>query len=129
MTLFSELINGKNSPVKIISYSKEENIKPVKKYLEDISNNTSRFVIVVDSWVDIEDLSTVSWKIFNNIDPKRDSVIKMREDSSIFIGIDATRKGDDPEFTRNWPDDIEMSEEIKDLVDKWWPKYGITSNK
>ncbi len=129
ITLFSELINGKNSPVKIISYSKEENIKPVKKYLEDISNNTSRFVIVVDSWVDIEDLSTVSWKIFNNIDPKRDSVIKMREDSSIFIGIDATRKGDDPEFTRNWPDDIEMSEEIKDLVDKRWPKYGITSNK
>jgi len=41
------------------------------------------------------------------------------------LGIDATKKWPSEGHTREWPDDIEMSEEIKDLVDKRWKEYGI----
>jgi 4-hydroxy-3-polyprenylbenzoate decarboxylase len=126
---FDRLINGENSPVKIIKYNKKENDKTVKEYLNEISSEENKFLIVVDDWIDNKDLSTVAWKIFNNIDPKRDTVIKMRNDDSLFVGIDATRKGEDPGFKRNWPDDIEMTTKIIELVDKRWPEYGIDKYK
>lgn len=35
----------------------------------------TKIIIVVDEHVDPTDLSTVAWKVFNNVDPKRDVVI------------------------------------------------------
>jgi len=123
---FKNVINSENSPVKIINYDKSINKEKVNSYLEKISENKERFVVVVDKWIDTDDLSTVAWKIFNNIDPNRDMVVNMREDNSIFVGIDATRKGDDPDFIRHWPDDIEMKKDVKNMVDERWPEYGIS---
>ena len=123
---FKNVINSENSPVKIINYDKSINKEKVTSYLEKISENKERFVVVVDKWIDTDDLSTVAWKIFNNIDPNRDMVVNMREDNSIFVGIDATRKGDDPDFIRHWPDDIEMKKDVKNMVDERWPEYGIS---
>jgi 4-hydroxy-3-polyprenylbenzoate decarboxylase len=40
------------------------------------------------------------------------------------MGIDATHKGPE-EGTREWPEEIEMSEEIRTLVDQRWGEYGI----
>jgi 4-hydroxy-3-polyprenylbenzoate decarboxylase len=40
------------------------------------------------------------------------------------MGIDATHKGPE-EGTREWPEEIEMSEEIRSLVDRRWAEYGI----
>jgi 4-hydroxy-3-polyprenylbenzoate decarboxylase len=40
------------------------------------------------------------------------------------MGIDATRK-DASEGAREWPQEIEMSAEIKQLVELRWPEYGI----
>jgi 4-hydroxy-3-polyprenylbenzoate decarboxylase len=126
---FDRLINGENSPVKIIKYNKKEKDETVKEYLNEISSKEMKFIVVVDEWIDNNDLSTVAWKIFNNIDPDRDTVIKMRNDGSLFVGIDATRKVEDDGFKRNWPDDIEMADKIIDLVDKRWPEYGIDKSK
>jgi hypothetical protein len=39
-------------------------------------------------------------------------------------GIDATHKGPD-EGTREWPPIIEMTPEIRGLVDARWAEYGI----
>jgi 4-hydroxy-3-polyprenylbenzoate decarboxylase len=40
------------------------------------------------------------------------------------IGIDATHKGVE-EGTREWPEEIVMSDEIQALVDRRWAEYGI----
>jgi 4-hydroxy-3-polyprenylbenzoate decarboxylase len=46
------------------------------------------------------------------------------------VGIDATKKWPGEGHFRDWPDEIEMSREIKDLVTSRWPEYGIkTSNE
>jgi hypothetical protein len=40
------------------------------------------------------------------------------------MGIDATHKGPE-EGTREWPPEIEMTPEVKALVDRRWGEYGI----
>src|SRR5205823_11757880 len=40
------------------------------------------------------------------------------------LGIDATAKWPE-EGARPWPDEIEMSQEIKELVDRRWTEYGL----
>ncbi len=87
---------------------------------EYMSNHTDKFVIVVDQEVNPEDLSTVMWKVFNNIDAKRDLVIMDGK-----IGIDATKKWREEGLTRDWPKDIEMTKEIKQLVNERWRSYDL----
>ena len=40
------------------------------------------------------------------------------------LGIDATAKWPE-EGARPWPDEIEMSAEVRELVDRRWAEYGI----
>ena len=41
------------------------------------------------------------------------------------MGIDATAKGELDGYTRDWPDEIVMAKEIKNLVDNKWDNYKI----
>jgi 4-hydroxy-3-polyprenylbenzoate decarboxylase len=95
-----------------------------------------KFIIVVDEWVNVQDLSEVLWRLGNNVDPKRDVVIlegplDVLEHASDIpayggkMGIDATKKLPHEGFTRPWPPDIEMAPEIKRLVDERWREYGL----
>lgn len=92
-------------------------------WAEDLTK--PNWVVLVDAWIDPEHLSTVAWKIFNNIDPKRDMVIQSRSDGSLFVGIDATKKYPEDGLMRPWPDDIVMQQAIIDKVTQRWPEYGI----
>ena len=96
----------------------------------------TKMIIVVDENIDPQDISTVAWKVFNNIDPRRDLVISDGPLDALDhasntphygsrLGIDATKKWPTEGHTRPWSDDIEMSKEIKEMVDKRWKKYGI----
>ena len=96
----------------------------------------TKMVIVVDKHVNPHDYSTVAWKVFNNIDAKRDVVISEGPLDALDhasplphyghrIGIDATKKWAEEGHPRPWPDDIEMSGDIKDLVTRRWKEYGI----
>lgn len=96
----------------------------------------TKLIVVVDSEVDLKNLSMVAWKVFNNIDAKRDLVfsdgpLDALDHSSPIprfgtrLGIDATRKGPDEGHNRPWPDSLVMDSAIKDLVDKRWKEYGI----
>ena len=96
----------------------------------------TKMVIVVDENIDPQDVSTVAWKVFNNIDAKRDLVISegpldaLDHSSSMpfygsRIGIDATKKWPSEGHNREWPNDVEMSDEIKKMVDSRWEEYGI----
>ncbi len=96
----------------------------------------TKMIIVVDENVDPSNYSEVIWKLFNNIDAKRDLVISegpldALDHSSNYanfgnrLGIDATKKWKEEGYTREWPNDIVMSDDIKDMVTKRWSEYGI----
>ncbi len=85
-----------------------------------MKQHNDKITVVVDNDVDPKDLSTVMWKVFNNIDGKRDIIFLDGK-----IGIDATKKRKDEGLTREWPNDICMSREMKEKVTKRWKEYGI----
>ena len=96
----------------------------------------AKTIIVVDHFVNVQDLSEVAWRVTNNIDPARDVIFADGPIDDLDhatptpkfgskMGIDATAKGPMDGRTREWPPDIVMSEEIKRLVDSKWSEYGI----
>lgn len=96
----------------------------------------TKMIIVVDEQVNPHDLSTVAWKVFNNIDAARDVVIvdgplDALDHASPLphyghkMGIDATKKWPSEGHAREWPNDIEMSEEMKEQVNRRWKEYGF----
>ncbi len=96
----------------------------------------SKFVVVFDADVNIQDPSEVLWRIGNNVDPRRDTMIvdgpvdALEHASPIphvgaKMGIDATRKWASEGFAREWPEDIRMDGEIVDLVTRRWKEYGF----
>lgn len=96
----------------------------------------TKMIVVVDEDVDPHDLSTVAWKVFNNIDAGRDVLIADGPLDALDhaspmpfyghrMGIDATKKWPEEGHARPWPDDVVMDENIKRLVDERWHEYGI----
>lgn len=96
----------------------------------------AKMIVIVDETVDVQNQSEVLWKIFNNVDPARDLMITkgpldVLDHSSALpcfgskLGIDATKKGPGEGHNREWPDDLEMTESIKRIVDNKWSDYGI----
>jgi 4-hydroxy-3-polyprenylbenzoate decarboxylase len=95
----------------------------------------SKSVIVVDEFVDVHDYERVFFHVCANVDPKRDVLLsegpldQLDHAASMYcyggkLGIDATHKWTN-EGARDWPDRIEMSREVRDLVDRRWKEYGI----
>ncbi len=96
----------------------------------------SKFVVVFDADVNIQDPSEVIWRIGNNVDPRRDTMIvdgpvdALEHASPIphygsKMGIDATRKWASEGFAREWPEDIRMDGDIVELVTRRWKEYGF----
>jgi len=90
-------------------------------------------VIILDDFVDVNNLSEVAWRTLGNIDWRRDIEIKggnvdhfaPADSPRGQPGIDATMKTAQDGHPRGWPEEIEMASEIKALVDKKWKEYGI----
>ncbi len=96
----------------------------------------AKTIVVVDHFVDVQNVSEVAWRVATNLDPGRDIIftegpLDDLEQSSAKphygskMGIDATAKGPMDGFQREWPPDIVMSDEIKRLVDSRWGEYGL----
>ncbi|MGI5920826.1 MAG: menaquinone biosynthesis decarboxylase [Syntrophomonadaceae bacterium] len=96
----------------------------------------AKFIVVVDADVNVQNVSEVMWKVFNNVDPRRDTLIvdgplDVLDHSAPLplmgskMGFDATRKWIGEGHTREWPQDIVMSKDIVDLVDSRWSEYGL----
>ncbi|MEW6189832.1 MAG: UbiD family decarboxylase, partial [Actinomycetota bacterium] len=96
----------------------------------------TKMIVVVDEDVDVQNPSEVAWKVFNNVDPERDiiftkgplDVLDHASNTPNYgskMGIDATKKWREEGYTREWPDDIRMDEEIRRLVDERWLEYGL----
>ena len=98
--------------------------------------SSTKFVAVFDKDIDLQDSPTVVWKLLNNVDPKRDIIISdgpldALDHSASYpnfggkMGIDATRKTKEEGMGREWPEEISMSEDIINLVNKRWKEYGF----
>lgn len=96
----------------------------------------TKMLIVVDEHVDVQKEKEVWWRVFNNIDAKHDIVmvegpLDALDHSSPMakwgtkIGIDATKTWPEEGHTREWPDEINMSDDIKQLVDAKWQELGL----
>ena len=94
-------------------------------------------IVVVDHYVDVQNMSEVAWRVSCNINPTADVVFSEGPLDDLDhaattpkfggkMGIDATAKqpGENGR-TQDWPPDIVMSEEIKRLVDSRWAEYGF----
>jgi 4-hydroxy-3-polyprenylbenzoate decarboxylase len=95
----------------------------------------TKAVIVVDEHVDVHDYEQVTFYVGANVDPARDVVLTdgpadhldhatVRQFTSGKLGIDATAKTT-LEDAREWPPEIEMSADVRALVDARWAEYGI----
>jgi 4-hydroxy-3-polyprenylbenzoate decarboxylase len=94
-------------------------------------------IVVVDEHVDVHDYAAVMFYVGANVDPKRDVVISEGPLDHLDhaptlqfvggkIGIDATAKGP-LEGAREWPPEIEMTDEVRALVDRRWEEYGLAA--
>ena len=97
----------------------------------------TKVIVVVDEDTDIHDDAEVAWKVLNHIDPERDlqftmgpiEVLDHASRAACYgskVGIDATRKWKEEGFTREWPEEILMSETIKKSVAARWEEYGLS---
>jgi 4-hydroxy-3-polyprenylbenzoate decarboxylase len=95
----------------------------------------TKAVVVVDEFVDVHDYDGVFFHVCANVDPKRDVMLsegpldQLDHAASMYcfggkLGIDATHKWTS-EGAREWPERIEMTPEVRDLVDRRWSEYGI----
>ena len=95
----------------------------------------SKSVVVVDELVDVHDYEQVFFHVCANVDPGRDVMLsegpldQLDHAAQTYcyggkLGIDATHKWES-EGVRPWPERIEMSAEVRDLVDRRWNEYGI----
>ncbi len=94
----------------------------------------TKYIIVFDKEVNIHNYNEVAMYAFGNTDPQRDMVFTkgpldiLDHAAPIMgygskVGIDATRKWADEGFTRDWPDLITMSADVKRKVSEKWTKY------
>src|SRR5660397_245036 len=96
----------------------------------------TKFVVVVDAEVDVHDYSEVTWRVFSNVDPKRDILMsegpldELDHSSPTTawgakMGVDATARWSAEGHRRGWPEDIVMSPEVKARIDKIWSALGL----
>lgn len=96
----------------------------------------SKFIIVVDENVDVQNPSEVLWRVGNNTAPERDCFfvkgpIDELDHCAEFpcygskMGIDATRKWPEEGFTRPWPEDMVMDDLVKERVNQIWTQLGL----
>ncbi len=96
----------------------------------------TKIIVVVDAHVDVHDEQAVLFQLCSNVDPRRDiefvtGPVDILDHASPVcgagskMGIDATRKIAGEGQVREWPEELEMSDEIRRLVDGRWGEYGF----
>jgi 4-hydroxy-3-polyprenylbenzoate decarboxylase len=96
----------------------------------------AKAIVVVDEWVDPQDLSQVSWQVLGNVDWSRDLLLTQgpvdQLDHASYqhlfggkVGIDATAKWSEEGYSRGWPEVTRMSPEVKQKIDEIWKSLGV----
>ncbi len=97
----------------------------------------AKTIIVLDDDVNVQDLREVLWATTTRFDPAKDVTIIDRAPTDTLdhasplsnlgskMGIDATRKGADENFNREWPEALEMDDVVKKKIDRLWKEIGL----
>jgi len=96
----------------------------------------TKIIVVVDEHVDVHNQDEVLFQLCSNVDPRRDIMFTdgpldildhaaPTSGAGSKMGIDATRKIPGEGQIRDWPDEIEMSAEIKKVVTRRWNEYAL----
>ncbi|MBI1846285.1 MAG: UbiD family decarboxylase, partial [Candidatus Rokubacteria bacterium] len=96
----------------------------------------AKTIVVVSDHVNVHDLSEVAWRATGNIDPKRDLMLlegpmddldhaALRHRFGGKLGVDATEKGPMDDVAQAWPDEIVMTDEVRERVRRRWKDYGL----
>ena len=96
----------------------------------------TKIVIVVDDDVNVHNMKEVLWAVTSRFDPSKDVVIIPDSpldslDHSSYkpnlggkLGIDATKKWKEEGYEREWPEVVEMSEDVKRKIDSIWDELS-----
>ena len=96
----------------------------------------SKYIVVVDEWVDVQDTSEVLWVWGNHVEPDRDILTSKGPRDALDhatplphygskMGFDATEKWPEEGHTREWPDRIIMDEDVLKRVDEMWRRLNL----
>jgi len=96
----------------------------------------TKAIVIVDDWVDVQNLNLAAWQALGNTDWKRDiiltegSVDQLDHASPMQsyggkIGIDATAKLPEEGHPRAWPQPVRMDDETKQRIDEIWDSLGL----
>jgi 4-hydroxy-3-polyprenylbenzoate decarboxylase len=108
------------NPAVLIGVKKEgHSSKRIREKFRPIASSLGCLLVLYDD-IDIKDDSLVLWKAFNNVDPLRD--IELAGNGAI---IDATKKGPADGYLREWPDEIEMSKDVKARIEQRKNDFGL----
>jgi 4-hydroxy-3-polyprenylbenzoate decarboxylase len=103
--LFSEIsedYNGKKAAAFAIDKPKDKSGKEsALNILKAKEAKAFDIIILFDKDINLKDDSLLLWKVFNNVDPKRDIIIK-----NALVIINACKKGIADGHLREWPEDL-----------------------
>ncbi len=96
----------------------------------------SKFIVVVDADVNVQNLEEVMFNVAANEDPRRDTFtvdgpLDILDHASpecgagSKMGIDATRKLPSEGHSRPWPEQLRMPPEILTRIEGKWREYGL----
>ncbi|HMH50190.1 MAG TPA: menaquinone biosynthesis decarboxylase [Candidatus Acidoferrum sp.] len=96
----------------------------------------AKTIVVVSEHVNVHDLSEVAWRATGNIDPRRDLMIldgpmddldhaALRHRFGGKLGVDATEKSALDDVAQPWPDEIVMTDAMREQVTRRWKDYGF----
>ncbi len=97
----------------------------------------AKAIVVVDEWVDVQDLSQVAWQVLGNVDWSHDVVVadgpvdhldhaSYHHSFGGKMGVDATAKWPEEGYERGWPEKVSMDPAVKERIDAIWYQFGIS---
>jgi 4-hydroxy-3-polyprenylbenzoate decarboxylase len=91
-----------------------------------------KLVLYVEHTVDAADLGIALWRFCNNLDPRRDHILRERSSAIdprkrfACMGLDGTRKTRElDDFQRDWPNIIVADDATIEAVDQKWNGLGL----
>ncbi len=101
------------NPIIVIAVKKSRSVREYFDALLSLSPHM-RIVVFVDAKKnDIRNAYMLVWRVTNNIDAQRDIFV-----SGLLVGVDGTNKNALDGFAREWPDDVDCTQEVIDNLKK-----------
>jgi 4-hydroxy-3-polyprenylbenzoate decarboxylase len=89
---------------------KKDSIQKLMPKLFPLSKHIKVAIIIDKENNEIDNPYMLVWRVVNNIDASRD--VKLAP----FIMVDATNKGEEDDFKREWPKDTHCTKEVLDIL-------------